>query len=195
MAGHASNSQGDSLPDRESREKVARWRRRRPLLIAGGLGASGVGGVGFYLLHAHDVIHWNNPWVPAAAAAWAVVNILTALVVLATRVIRLNHERRAGDLMLRKVETFEQAAKAYDKFRDAREPDGSRGDPPHEERHTDPAVPETDQEALTARQRTPRGRNWTLMRGPVGRADLGTACSQVRWQLPPITSRSPCPSR
>ena len=42
-------------------------------------------------------------------------------------------------------------------------------------------------------QRTPRGRNWMLMRGPTGRAVLGTACSQVRWHEPPITSRSPCP--
>jgi hypothetical protein len=41
--------------------------------------------------------------------------------------------------------------------------------------------------------RTPRGRNWTLMRGPTGRADLGIACSQVRWQLPPMTIRSPWP--
>ena len=43
-------------------------------------------------------------------------------------------------------------------------------------------------------QRTPRGRNCTLIRGPTGLAVLGTACSQVRWQLPPMTSRSPCPS-
>ena len=32
------------------------------------------------------------------------------------------------------------------------------------------------------------------MRGPTGAAVLGTACSQVRWHEPPITSRSPCPS-
>lgn len=31
-----------------------------------------------------------------------------------------------------------------------------------------------------------------LMRGPTGADVLGTACSQVRWQDPPITSRSPC---
>ena len=43
-------------------------------------------------------------------------------------------------------------------------------------------------------QRTPCGRNWMLMRGPTERAVFGTACSQVRWQEPPITMRSPCPS-
>ena len=43
------------------------------------------------------------------------------------------------------------------------------------------------------RQRTSCGRNCTLIRGPVARAVFGTACSQVRWQLPPITSRSPWP--
>jgi hypothetical protein len=32
------------------------------------------------------------------------------------------------------------------------------------------------------------------MRGPVAWALFGTACSQVRWQLPPMTSRSPCPT-
>ena len=32
-----------------------------------------------------------------------------------------------------------------------------------------------------------------LIRGPVCRVVLGTACSQVRWQLPPITIRSPWP--
>lgn len=42
-------------------------------------------------------------------------------------------------------------------------------------------------------QRTFRGRNCTLTRGPAARADFGTACSQVRWQDPPITSRSPWP--
>ncbi len=42
-------------------------------------------------------------------------------------------------------------------------------------------------------QRTSRGRNCTLIRGPAARAVFGTACSQVRWQLPPITSRSPWP--
>ena len=40
-------------------------------------------------------------------------------------------------------------------------------------------------------QRTPRGRNCTLIRGPTGWDVFGTACSQVRWQLPPMTSRSP----
>jgi MftR C-terminal domain len=44
-----------------------------------------------------------------------------------------------------------------------------------------------------AAQRTPRGRNCTLIRGPVARLVFGTACSKVRWQLPPITSRSPWP--
>jgi len=33
-----------------------------------------------------------------------------------------------------------------------------------------------------------------LIRGPADRCVLGTACSQVRWQLPPITSRSPWPT-
>jgi tRNA (Thr-GGU) A37 N-methylase len=42
--------------------------------------------------------------------------------------------------------------------------------------------------------RTLRGRNWMLMRGPTGRAVFGIACSQVRWQLPPITIRSPWPN-
>src|SRR3954468_14271787 len=41
------------------------------------------------------------------------------------------------------------------------------------------------------RQATPRGRNWTLTRGPTGLAVLGMQCSQVRWQDPPITIRSP----
>ena len=36
------------------------------------------------------------------------------------------------------------------------------------------------------------GRNWTVIQAPAG--DLGTACSQVRWQEPPITIRSPWPS-
>jgi error-prone DNA polymerase len=45
-----------------------------------------------------------------------------------------------------------------------------------------------------SRQRTPRGRNCTLIRGPTGWDVFGTACSQVRWQLPPMTSRSPCPT-
>src|SRR4051812_7682947 len=40
-------------------------------------------------------------------------------------------------------------------------------------------------------QATPRGRNWTLTRGPTGLAVLGMQCSQVRWQDPPITTRSP----
>ncbi len=31
-----------------------------------------------------------------------------------------------------------------------------------------------------------------LTRGPAGADVLGTACSQVRWHDPPITSRSPC---
>src|SRR6201996_2780156 len=48
--------------------------------------------------------------------------------------------------------------------------------------------------SAAAAQRTPRGRNCTLIRGPAGRAVFGTACSQVRWQLPPMTSRSPCPT-
>jgi len=32
----------------------------------------------------------------------------------------------------------------------------------------------------TPGQRTPRGRNWMLIRGPTGLALLGIACSQVR---------------
>ena len=43
-------------------------------------------------------------------------------------------------------------------------------------------------------QRTPRGRNCTLIRGPTAWDVFGTACSQVRWQLPPMTSRSPWPT-
>ena len=43
-------------------------------------------------------------------------------------------------------------------------------------------------------QRTPAGRNWMLMRGPSTRERLGTECSHVRWQLPPITKRSPLPT-
>ena len=31
------------------------------------------------------------------------------------------------------------------------------------------------------------------MRGPTGLEVFGTACSQVRWQLPPITNKSPQP--
>src|SRR5271165_3529867 len=42
-------------------------------------------------------------------------------------------------------------------------------------------------------QRTPRGRNCTLIRGPTAWDVFGTACSQVRWQLPPMISRSPWP--
>ena len=45
-----------------------------------------------------------------------------------------------------------------------------------------------------ADQATSIGRNWTLMRAPTGFAVLGTACSQVRWQEPPITIRSPWPT-
>jgi len=30
-----------------------------------------------------------------------------------------------------------------------------------------------------------------LIRGPIGRCVFGTACSHVRSQLPPMTSRSP----
>ena len=41
--------------------------------------------------------------------------------------------------------------------------------------------------------RTPVERYCTLMRGPPTRTDLGTECCQVRWQLPPMTSRSPAP--
>ena len=41
-------------------------------------------------------------------------------------------------------------------------------------------------------QKTPRGRNCTEIRGPAW-ATLGTACSQVRWHEPPITTRSPWP--
>jgi len=40
-------------------------------------------------------------------------------------------------------------------------------------------------------QATPAGLNWMLTRGPTPRRVFGTACSQVRWQLPPITIRSP----
>ena len=40
-------------------------------------------------------------------------------------------------------------------------------------------------------QATPAGRNCTLIRGPTGFAVFGTACSQVRWHEPPITTRSP----
>ena len=58
---------------------------------------------------------------------------------------------------------------------------------PHQHRH-----PAPDLESGRG-QRTPRGRNWMLMRGPTGRERLGTACSHVRWQEPPITSRSPWP--
>ena len=36
------------------------------------------------------------------------------------------------------------------------------------------------------------GRNWTLIRG-FALAILGTACSHVRWQVPPMTRRSPQP--
>ena len=41
-------------------------------------------------------------------------------------------------------------------------------------------------------QNTLSGRNCTEIRGPAW-ATLGTACSQVRWQEPPMTSRSPWP--
>ena len=41
-------------------------------------------------------------------------------------------------------------------------------------------------------QNTPRGRNCTEIRGPAW-ATFGTACSQVRWQEPPMTTRSPWP--
>jgi len=36
------------------------------------------------------------------------------------------------------------------------------------------------QDGERRRQKTPRGRNWMLIRGPTGRVVLGTACSQVR---------------
>ena len=45
---------------------------------------------------------------------------------------------------------------------------------------------------LPQRQNTFSGRNCTEIRGPAW-ATLGTACSQVRWQEPPITTRSPWP--
>ncbi len=50
--------------------------------------------------------------------------------------------------------------------------------------------------SLSARllYRTPAGRNCTLTRGPSECASLGTECSQIRWQLPPMTKRSPRPS-
>jgi hypothetical protein len=165
MTGDPSSAPGGRFARRAKRrnQEVTQRRRPVPLLVAGGLGVTGGGGLGLYLLAAHGVIRWQHSAVPPAAAAWAgwvtiaaaVVMLLTHLVRLAQerkeRQVRIEHERRAGDLMLSKVETFEQAAKAYDKFRDARaEPDGSRGDPSQEERHADPAVPETDQEALTA---------------------------------------------
>src|SRR5215212_3727268 len=44
------------------------------------------------------------------------------------------------------------------------------------------------------RQATPLGRNCTLTRGPTCLLVLGMQCSQVRWQEPPITTRSPWPS-
>ena len=40
-------------------------------------------------------------------------------------------------------------------------------------------------------QATPRGRNCTLTRGPTGFAVFGMPCSHVRWQEPPMTTRSP----
>ena len=42
------------------------------------------------------------------------------------------------------------------------------------------------------RQKTLSGRNCTEIRGPAW-ATFGTACSQVRWQEPPMTTRSPWP--
>ena len=206
MTGHQSSAGNGRLPSRGKHGKeVGRKKRRRPLPIAGALGAGGGGGLFLYVLKAHGVIHW--PGAPATAAAWTVcVGIPAVIVFLATHLVRLvqerkegqvrlEHERRAGHLMLSRAKTFDQAKEAYDRVRGtATDPDVS----PWEQHGEDPADPDdqrTDQEALTSGQRTPLGRNWTLMRGPVGRADLGTACSQVRWQLPPITSRSPCPSR
>jgi hypothetical protein len=44
---------------------------------------------------------------------------------------------------------------------------------------------------MTRRQATPAGRNCTLTRGPTGFVVLGMQCSQVRWQEPPMTTRSP----
>jgi hypothetical protein len=41
------------------------------------------------------------------------------------------------------------------------------------------------------RQATPRGRNWTLTRGPTGLVVFGMQCSHVRWHEPPMTTRSP----
>ena len=71
-------------------------------------------------------------------------------------------------------------------------PPGSGSEPSHAQ----PASRVAARRAPPARgrtQRTPRGRSWTLIRGPTGLAVLGTACSQVRWHEPPMTSRSPCP--
>ena len=47
---------------------------------------------------------------------------------------------------------------------------------------------------LGQRQRTPRGLNCTEIRGPTGLVVFGTQWSQVRWQEPPMTTRSPCPA-
>jgi hypothetical protein len=164
MTGDSSSVRVGGLAPREKRgKKAAKWRRRRPWLIAGGLSAGGGSGVGLYLLEAHGVIHWQHSVVPAAAAAWAGwVGILAAIVVLVTHLVRLaqerregqvriEHERRAGDLMLSKVETFEQAKEAYDRVTDTRaDPDGPHREP-QGEKQSDPAAPETDQKALTAR--------------------------------------------
>jgi len=160
MTGHGPSARGARLTRREKREqKAAKRRRRRPLLIAGGLSAGGGTGIGLYLLEAHGVVHWQHSVVSPAAAAWAGwVGILGAVVVLVTHLVRLaqerkegqvrlDHERRAGDLMLSKAETFEQAKEAYDRFRDARaDPVDSQGDPQGES-HQDLAAPETDQKA------------------------------------------------
>lgn len=47
--------------------------------------------------------------------------------------------------------------------------------------------------SLRQAHRTPRGRNWMLIRGPTPLAVFGIACSHVRWQEPPMTIRSPWP--
>ena len=54
--------------------------------------------------------------------------------------------------------------------------------------------PSADRADVIADQRTYAWRNWTLIRGPTPR-HFGTACCQVRWHDPPMTSRSPGPGR
>jgi hypothetical protein len=154
MTGHGSGAQDGRLARPEN---AARWWRRRPLLIAGALGAGGTSGAGLYLLAIHGAVPWLHADIPTAAAAGTGISgFVAAIVLLATHLVRLaqerkegqvriDHERRAGDLMLEKVETLDEAREIYKLIRGTKDEGQLPGKGPD-----DPADLEIDPEALTA---------------------------------------------